>query len=78
MIGSAVIGFKTINRLNIIQSDWLEFRHATENKGQSLSQIRNYFGFGGFIGRNCRPGTGPVPIFLPRPPAGTRKVFPEA
>ncbi len=49
MIGGAVIGFKTINRLNIIQSDWLEFRHVTENKGQSLSQIRNYFGFGGFI-----------------------------
>ncbi len=49
MIGSAVIGFKTINRLNISQSDWLEFRHVTENKGRSLSQIRNYFGFGGFI-----------------------------
>lgn len=49
IIGGAVIGFKTINRLNAIQSDWLEFRHVTQNKGKSLSQIRNYFGFGGFI-----------------------------
>ena len=49
IIGGFVIGFKTINRLNAIHSDWLEFRHVTQNKGQSLSQIRNYFGFGGFI-----------------------------
>ncbi|MCH7937130.1 MAG: hypothetical protein IH994_08590, partial [Proteobacteria bacterium] len=49
IVGGAYIGFKTINRLHAIQSDWLEFRHVTENKGKSLSQIRNYFGFGGFI-----------------------------
>jgi len=49
MVGGALIGFKTINRLNTIQSDWLEFRHITANKGRALSQIRNYFGFGGFI-----------------------------
>lgn len=49
IIGGAVIGFKTINRLHAIQSDWLEFRYVTENKGKSLSQIRSYFGFGGFI-----------------------------
>ncbi len=49
IIGGSVIGFKTINRLNAIQSDWLEFRYVTQNKGQSLSQIQNYFGFGGFI-----------------------------
>ena len=49
IIGGSVIGFKTINRLNAIQSDWLEFRCVTQNKGKSLSQIRNYFGSGGFI-----------------------------
>lgn len=49
MVGGALIGFKTINRLNTIQSDWLEFCHITANKGRALSQIRNYFGFGGFI-----------------------------
>jgi len=26
-----------------------EFRCVTQNKGKSLSQIRNYFGSGGFI-----------------------------
>ena len=49
MVGGTLIGFKTINQLNTIQSNWLEFRHITANKGQALSQIRNYFGFGGFI-----------------------------
>lgn len=49
MVAGVVIGFKTINRLNAIQTDWLEFRHVTANKGYSLSQIRNFFGFGGFI-----------------------------
>ncbi len=49
IIGGAVIGYKTLNRLYAIQSDWLEFRHVTENKGKSLSQIRSYLGFGGFI-----------------------------
>ena len=49
MVGGALIGFKTINRLNTIQSDWLEFRHITANKGRALSQIRKNFGFGGFI-----------------------------
>ncbi|MFQ5765409.1 MAG: sensor histidine kinase [Rhodospirillales bacterium] len=49
IIGGGVIGYKTLDRLNAIQSYWLEFRQITANKGQSLSQIRNYFGFGGFI-----------------------------
>lgn len=49
LAGGAVIGLKTANRLEAIQSDWLDFRHITANKGQSLSQVRNYFGFGGFI-----------------------------
>ena len=49
IIGGAVIGYKTLNRLNAIQTDWLEFRYVTENKGKSLSKIRNYLGFGGFI-----------------------------
>jgi len=31
IIGGSVIGFKTINRLNAIQSDWLEFRCVTQN-----------------------------------------------
>jgi len=49
MVSGAAIGLKTAHRLNTIQSDWLDFRHVTANKGQSLSQVRNYFGFGGFI-----------------------------
>lgn len=49
IFGGAVIGFQTINRLGTIQSDWLEFRNVTANKGKALSQIRNYFGFGGLI-----------------------------
>lgn len=49
IIGGAVIGSKTINRLGTIQSDWQEFRHVTAKKGKALSQIRDYFGFDGFI-----------------------------
>jgi len=49
MVGGTVIGFKTINRLNAIQSEWLDFRNVTANKGMALSQVRKYFGFGGFI-----------------------------
>jgi len=49
MVSGAAIGLQTAHRLNSIQSDWLEFRHVTANKGQYLSQVRNYFGFGGFI-----------------------------
>jgi signal transduction histidine kinase len=49
IVGGVAIGFATIDRLGAVQSGWLEFRHVTSNKGQSLSQIRSYFGFGGFV-----------------------------
>lgn len=49
IVGGMAIGFTTIERLRTLQSEWLEFRQITANKGQSLSQIRNYFGVDGFI-----------------------------
>jgi len=49
MVGGTAIGLKTVNRLNAIQSEWLDFKIITANKGQALSQVRKYFGFGGFI-----------------------------
>ncbi|MEE8350911.1 MAG: hypothetical protein V3R37_01790, partial [Rhodospirillales bacterium] len=42
MVSGAAIGLQTAHRLNSIQSDWLDFRHVTANKGQYLSQVRNY------------------------------------
>lgn len=49
IVGGMMIGFTTIDRLHTIQSEWLEFRQITANKGQSLSQIRNSFSVDGFI-----------------------------